>query len=138
MAPEILDSGEPSDAGDVSAFGMMCLVSAPIFDLLVKQAVDVTSYLQELFSRMDPFPKLRTFQAIQHAILEGQFDRPSSEETRSRLTDCWWNLCSSCWKFDQISRPSISDVVNRISYILDPKLEIYGMVHHAYPPDRYI
>ena len=50
-------------------------------------------------------------------------DRPSLEDTCSRLTDEWWNICSSCWTRDPSRRPSMLTVIEEIRNL---------QVHHPY------
>ena len=51
------------------------------------------------------------------AIIQGPPTRPSEEETLSRLTNDWWDICSSCWNRQPVLRPPMSAVVKSISVI---------------------
>ncbi|KAG6328673.1 hypothetical protein ID866_10417, partial [Astraeus odoratus] len=93
MPPEYVDNGEVTAEGDVWAFAMTAL---------------------ELFTRRAPFHDCRTMVAVARAIMKGLPSRPNKEDTYSRFTDGWWDLCCSCWNHHVLLRPSMSDVVKRI------------------------
>ncbi|KAI6151689.1 hypothetical protein BKA82DRAFT_955776 [Pisolithus tinctorius] len=96
-APELLMDNLPSAKTDVWSFGMTVL---------------------ELFTRKAPFHRIPHMRLV-HRICTGQTpDRPTDEETLSRLTDEWWNLCLSCWRFEPLSRPTISHIVETIAKIM--------------------
>ncbi|KAG6327371.1 hypothetical protein ID866_11719, partial [Astraeus odoratus] len=57
-----------------------------------------------------PFHQYRTTIGVILRILQGPPDRPNNEDTCSRLTDEWWNICISCWHRDPLSRPTMSDI----------------------------
>ncbi|KAG6328906.1 hypothetical protein ID866_10184 [Astraeus odoratus] len=97
MPPESVDNGEVTAKGDVWAFAMTII---------------------ELFTRKIPFHDCRNMAATALAITKGQPVRPNMEDTYSRFTDSWWDLCCLCWNRDVSSRPSMSNVVKRISHIL--------------------
>ncbi|KAI6010923.1 kinase-like domain-containing protein [Pisolithus orientalis] len=96
-APEILlDEVDISAEADVWSFGMTLL---------------------ELFTREVPF-----HQYTRNAIMRKMYrmetpDRPSDEQTCSRLTDQWWDICRQCWNVEPSSRPMISDVLQIITSI---------------------
>ncbi|KAG6328297.1 hypothetical protein ID866_10792, partial [Astraeus odoratus] len=92
MAPEILDTGEVSTEADVWAFGMTVL---------------------ELFTRTNPYDHISK-STLKTRIIEGPPDRPSPEDTCSRMTEGWWNISSSCWESDPKLRPSTSSLVENI------------------------
>ena len=75
-------------------------------------------YDQELFSRKVPFHQCWGLPHVITRIMRGPPERPSMNDTESRLTDDWWNLCCSCWDFNPSLRPSMSYLVNKISYLL--------------------
>lgn len=92
-APEILDGGKKSAAADIWSFGMTVL---------------------ELFTRERPFHSL-TIKAVNSGVMRGMTPtRPSREETYSRLTDPWWDICVKCWEYEPASRPTIEDVLEKI------------------------
>ncbi|KAL4072062.1 kinase-like domain-containing protein, partial [Scleroderma citrinum] len=100
MAPEILDGKEVSAEGDVWAFGMTAL---------------------ELFTGKVPYHDRREYLAVLCAITRGPPTRPSEDETFSRLTDNWWEMCSSCWNRQPFLRPPMSHVVKSISLLCTGK-----------------
>ncbi|KAI6101175.1 kinase-like domain-containing protein [Pisolithus sp. B1] len=95
MAPEMFEFGRPSAATDVWSFGMTAL---------------------ELFTRKDPFHCCRGRAAISR-IMKGPPDRPTDDDTCSRMTEEWWKLLSSCWRAAPRSRPTISRVIEMIDSI---------------------
>ncbi|KAG6332057.1 hypothetical protein ID866_7034 [Astraeus odoratus] len=95
-SPETLDGADPSAAGDMWSFAMTAL---------------------ELFTRKRPFHNLKAT-AIILRILKGAPDRPSDNETYSRMTDEWWEIFLPCWNIEATSRPHIPDVVDRIARIV--------------------
>ncbi|KAI6124891.1 kinase-like domain-containing protein [Pisolithus croceorrhizus] len=84
MAPEMFEFGRPSAATDVWSFGMTAL---------------------ELFTRKDPFHCCRGRAAISR-IMKGPPDRPTDDDTCSRMTEEWWKLLSSCWRAAPRSHPT--------------------------------
>ncbi|KAG6331498.1 hypothetical protein ID866_7594 [Astraeus odoratus] len=96
MAPENLDTGNITAAGDVWAFGMTAL---------------------ELFTRKVPFHDRHGFPAIMCAITRERPERPSEVETLGRMTDDWWDICWSCWNTDPLARPPMTSIVCDISYV---------------------
>ena len=46
-----------------------------------------------------------TFQVLAR-IMRGSPNRPGMDDTESRLTDDWWNLCCSCWDPNSSLHPS--------------------------------
>ncbi|KIM53149.1 hypothetical protein SCLCIDRAFT_139595, partial [Scleroderma citrinum Foug A] len=97
MAPEMLNGGEATAARDVWAFAMTVL---------------------ELFTREDPFHPINGTIPILMRILKGPPDRPSAENTRSRLTDEWWCICSECWYSNPSMRPTMLQVAKKIEQIV--------------------
>ncbi|KAL4072045.1 kinase-like domain-containing protein [Scleroderma citrinum] len=65
----------------------------------------------ELFTRSIPFPDRG------HPLV-----RPSEDETLSRLTDRWWEMCSSCWDGQPFLRPQMSGVMKSISLLSTEEL----------------
>ncbi|KAG6329705.1 hypothetical protein ID866_9385 [Astraeus odoratus] len=94
MAPELLDGEVVSAEGDVWAFGMTAL---------------------ELFTAKVPYHNSKTNRAVVTRILQGPPDRPAMEDTSFRLTDEWWELCSSCWNPRPHLRPPISGIAKFFS-----------------------
>ncbi|KAL4068811.1 kinase-like domain-containing protein [Scleroderma yunnanense] len=94
MAPELFDGDGPTAEGDVWAFGMTAL---------------------ELFTRKNPFHDRFGATTIMGRIVNGPPDRPSDNDTSSRMTDTWWNILTQCWNNDPSLRPTISDVVEMVA-----------------------
>ncbi|KIM68464.1 hypothetical protein SCLCIDRAFT_105575 [Scleroderma citrinum Foug A] len=114
MAPELFEvQYEPTAAQDVWAFAMTALV---IFPPICARRL-VAEFLQELFTREDPFYPLRGA-VIMRKIMVGPPDRPSAENTCSRLTDEWWGICSKCWHSDPSMRPTMLQVAKKIEQIV--------------------
>jgi len=114
MAPEMFGIyHETTAAQDVWAFAMTALVTiSPIRTHRL-----VAEFLQELFTREDPFYPSRGV-AIMMRTLRGPPDRPSAENACFRLTDEWWDICSECWHFDPSMRPTMLQVVEKIEQIV--------------------
>lgn len=74
-------------------------------------------FVQELFTRDDPFPRLHVY-VITKKILDGQPSRPHDEVTYHRLTNEWWDLCTACWNHDPSLRPEVSEIVEKITTIV--------------------
>ncbi|KAL4071506.1 kinase-like domain-containing protein [Scleroderma yunnanense] len=94
-APEHVKAGVGiSAAGDVWAFGMTIL---------------------ELFSANPPFQGEPSEPSLCDRIQQGLLpQRPT------RMTDKWWKLCTSCWKLDATSRPSMSTLVGKTKEVSRP------------------
>ncbi|KAI6006305.1 kinase-like domain-containing protein [Pisolithus orientalis] len=122
MAPEMVDALSSQDPGftvegDIWAFGMTTL---------------------ELFTRKHPYFNLTSLNAIQSRILKGPPEKPSSEDTSSRMTDEWWGVCSRCLKMAPSSRIGAVDIVKEtrelppsacVVFIMSSKLNSnYGFV----------
>ncbi|KAI6111450.1 kinase-like domain-containing protein, partial [Pisolithus croceorrhizus] len=86
MAPELLESKPASKQSDVWAFGMTIL---------------------ELFTRSRPFHDCRGWATVYRIIMRKMPPRPTEESTQFRLSDAWWDICTSCWTPDPSSRPAI-------------------------------
>lgn len=71
--------------------------------------------MQELFTAKHPFHTQRLIRQM----MQGPPNRPTRQETYSRLTNKWWQICSSCWKLDPSLRPSMSELVEAIATTLD-------------------
>ncbi|KAG6329138.1 hypothetical protein ID866_9950 [Astraeus odoratus] len=98
MAPELMDDYTSSSEGDVWAFGMTVL---------------------ELFTRQRPFHECVNPTAVTVRVLRGPLpDRPTEASTCCRMTNEWWELCSSCWNRNPSSRPQIANIEKRIKGIL--------------------
>ncbi|KAG6329601.1 hypothetical protein ID866_9487 [Astraeus odoratus] len=108
MPPESLrcenyENYTTSAAGDVWAFGITAL---------------------ELFTGKIPFQNIWSLPLLQLRILRGPPDRPGDEESRFRMTDEWWSICTSCWASDPSSRPQMADVVEDVRRIFVSFLSI--------------
>ncbi|KAI6130668.1 kinase-like domain-containing protein [Pisolithus croceorrhizus] len=87
MAPELLDDCLASVASDTWAFGMTTL---------------------ELSTRTVPFRDCRNPGNVLGRIMKGKLPpRHGEESTHLRLTDAWWDICTSCWGRDPLSRPTM-------------------------------
>ncbi|KAI6107634.1 kinase-like domain-containing protein, partial [Pisolithus croceorrhizus] len=94
MASELLDCKPASKPSDVWAFGMTIL---------------------ELFTRSRPFQDCQSQVQVMSRISTGKLPpRPTEELTQFRLSDAWWEICTSCWTSDPLSRPAISDVIEKV------------------------
>ncbi|KIO08790.1 hypothetical protein M404DRAFT_326328 [Pisolithus tinctorius Marx 270] len=94
MAPELLNDFVASKESDMWAYGMTIL---------------------ELFTRSTPFHDCRSDASVVRRIAEGSLPaRPAEESTQFRLSDAWWEICISCWRSDPSSRPTITDVVEKL------------------------
>lgn len=90
-APEILlDEQEASANADIWSFGMTLL---------------------ELLTRKDPFHGIKRNGVMCKMHRNEIPDRPRDEETFSRLTDGWWDICLRCWNFNPSLRPTIAHVL---------------------------
>ncbi|KAI6001469.1 kinase-like domain-containing protein [Pisolithus albus] len=97
-APELLDSGHASMASDVWAYGMTVL---------------------ELFTGEVPFSDCAsTYGVISRITLGNLPPRPAVEATQFRMTDAWWDICTSCWGHDPSSRPAMRDIVDTVKAAL--------------------
>ncbi|KAI6021105.1 WD40-repeat-containing domain protein [Pisolithus marmoratus] len=94
MAPELLDNGSGSVAADVWAFGMTVL---------------------ELFTRSPPFYDCTSVANVVYRLTCGRLPvRPDAQLTQFRLTSAWWDICTSCWRTDPSSRPTMVVVAERV------------------------
>lgn len=94
MAPErILGGGKVTVKGDVWAFGMTML---------------------ELFSGKPPFSDPTGMMQIVVRITQGPLPLQPAH-----MADDWWDLCTSCWKRQPASRPTMSTLVQQIEELLD-------------------
>ncbi|KAL4077401.1 kinase-like domain-containing protein, partial [Scleroderma citrinum] len=91
-APEHVDNGSSVSAeGDVWSFAMTVL---------------------ELCTAEPPFKGItQSAPLLKHIICGPLPERPSC------MTDDWWELCTSCWKWDPGSRPRMSVLVNKIEKV---------------------
>ena len=108
-------------------------------------ACDLFPYPQELFTGKMPFHECQVPAAVMYKILRALPARPGEEETFFRLTDDWWEMCSSCWNRQPFLRPQMSAVVKSISAkagsisaIGSRILEISGSARsiHSHPPRK--
>ena len=99
--------------------------------------VESTEFPQELFTCEDPFHPISSTAAIVRKILKGPPDRPSAENTCSRLSDEWWGICSEYWHFDPSKHPTMLQVAEKIKQIvcssLIPWLPITDGCHFFIP-----
>ena len=133
MAPEMLDGGEATASQDVWAFAMTALV--PFSPICVRKLV--AEFLQELFTREDPFHPISGTVPVMMRIMKGLPDRPSAENTCSRLTDEWWGICSECWHHDPSSRPTMLQVAEKIEQLVCSPLVTHLSItdrHHFFIP----
>ncbi|KAI6148913.1 WD40 repeat-like protein [Pisolithus tinctorius] len=94
MAPELLNDGCTSSATDVWAFGMTVL---------------------ELFTRSRPFHDCFNMASVVYRISWGPLPhRPPAGLTEFRMTDPWWDICTSCWRTDPSLRPTIEAIVEKV------------------------
>jgi len=124
MAPEVLEGSEVTAARDVWAFAMTALVT--FLPICVRTLV--AEFLQELFTRKDPFYPASSTISIMSRILKSPPDRPSAENTCFRLTDEWWGICSECWHHDPSLRPTMSQVTEKIEQIV--RSSRHTVTHH--------
>ncbi|KAG6330236.1 hypothetical protein ID866_8853 [Astraeus odoratus] len=97
-APELLDGGKISAQGDVWAFGMTTL---------------------ELLTRQRPFHNFHTASSVVSQIVQGRLPcRPTDESTCFRMTDEWWEMCTSCWSMDPSRRPHMSSIILGLERIM--------------------
>ncbi|KIM61241.1 hypothetical protein SCLCIDRAFT_81653, partial [Scleroderma citrinum Foug A] len=95
MAPEMFEGENVSAEADLWAFGMTVL---------------------ELFTYKDPFYYILSPYALIAAIVRGNLPaRPNDEDTHSRMTKMWWDMCSQCWNKFPSSRPTMATLVNCIA-----------------------
>ncbi|KAG6331755.1 hypothetical protein ID866_7336 [Astraeus odoratus] len=104
MAPELIDNGKPTIQSDVWAFGMTAL---------------------ELFTRSPPYSDIRDIRSVIRRILEGPPSRPTDESTCFRMTDAWWEICTSCWERSEASRPPISCIAEKVKTLVGVLVRIY-------------
>jgi len=94
----------------------------------------IAEFLQELFTREDPFHPISGTASIVMGILKGPPDRPSADFP---LTDEWWGTFSECWHSKPLSRPTMLQVVKKIEQIvcssLVPRLPITNRCHFFIP-----
>ncbi|KAI6095302.1 kinase-like domain-containing protein [Pisolithus croceorrhizus] len=92
-APELLDDSHASMASDVWAFGMTVL---------------------ELFTRALPFSNCNNSRHVLGRLMQKKLPpRPAEESTQLRMTDAWWDICTSCWRYDPSSRPIMKDIIKK-------------------------
>lgn len=110
MSPESLQSyGELTIKDDIWAYGMLILVRSSNCFLVFG-----FSFLQELFTTKPPFYEIPGLKAVISRILQGAPSRPTDKDTCGRLTDAWWDICSSCWHREPSGRPSISEILRKL------------------------
>ncbi|KAI6000349.1 kinase-like domain-containing protein, partial [Pisolithus orientalis] len=93
MAPELLDDCPVSMESDVWAFGMTTL---------------------ELFIRAVPFHDCNHAGNVFGRLMKRELPpRPTEQSTQFRLSDAWWAICASCWRYDPSSRPSMRGIIEK-------------------------
>ncbi|KAL4071501.1 hypothetical protein V8B97DRAFT_392227 [Scleroderma yunnanense] len=91
MGPEHVDNGSKvSTEGDVWSFAMTVL----------------------LFTAEPPFKDITQFAPLLRRIIRGP-----PPERPSCMADDWWELCTSCWKWDPGSRPRMLTLANKIEVL---------------------
>ncbi|KAI6010018.1 hypothetical protein EDC04DRAFT_817435 [Pisolithus marmoratus] len=112
MAPELLDDCSSSKESDVWAFGMTAL---------------------ELFTRTAPFSDCRNPANVFGRLMKGKLPlRPTRQSTQFRLSDAWWEICTSCWELVPSSRPVMKDIIEHVKAAISlvgltvPPLELFG------------
>ncbi|KAI6158414.1 kinase-like domain-containing protein [Pisolithus thermaeus] len=115
MAPELLDDCAASMESDVWAFGMTAL---------------------ELFTGEVPFPNCRHPANVLGGLIQGRLPpQPTEESTQFRLTDAWWEICTSCWRRDPSSRPTVRIIVEMIRRAVhNTGPAPFTASTHGYPP----
>ncbi|KAI6116504.1 kinase-like domain-containing protein, partial [Pisolithus sp. B1] len=94
VAPELLDDGHASTASDVWAFGMTIL---------------------ELFTRAVPFSDCNHSTQVFRRLMQMELPlRPTEESTQFRMTDGWWEICTSCWERTPALRPIMKDIIVKV------------------------
>ena len=78
----------------------------------------LTEFSQELFTREDPFHPTTGYLNVMKRINKGPPDRPSVDDTESRLTDEWWSMCGECWNTEPSLRPAMVEVANKIEMMV--------------------
>lgn len=68
-----------------------------------------------LFTRAVPFPDCRNPANVLGRLVKGKLPtRPTGQSTQFHLSDAWWKICTSCWRRDPSSRPTMKDVIEKI------------------------
>lgn len=94
MAPELLDDCLASVESDTWAFEMTTPESS---------------------TREVPFRDCRNPVNVLCGIMKGKLPpRPGEESTQFRMTDTWWEICTSCWGRDPLSRLSMRDITKKV------------------------
>ncbi|KAL0062705.1 hypothetical protein AAF712_010400 [Marasmius tenuissimus] len=91
LAPEILDGKRPSMESDVYSFACVCY---------------------EIFTGLRPFPELTNITAVIFAVAQGKC--PTRPQEASGLSDAMWALMTECWNTTPSSRPTASQIVERV------------------------
>ncbi|KAI5996602.1 WD40-repeat-containing domain protein [Pisolithus orientalis] len=63
----------------------------------------------ELFTRLIPFHDCPHFANVMHRL----------ESTLSRMTDAWWEICTSCWRREPSARPLMKDLIETVPFSKD-------------------
>lgn len=97
---------------DMWAFGMVVFVSAFAHASLVLKS----NFLQEIISGTlpyahigGPYAELKIMHAIRRKILPGEPADISEEKNK-----LYHKVCTSCWEFDPLRRPTACDIVNTL------------------------
>jgi len=76
--------------------------------------VKLSKSVQELFTCKNPFHDIQSYGALIAAIIWRPPAQPRDEDTHSRMTKMWWDMCCRCWHKDPPSRPTMAELVAEI------------------------
>ncbi|KAL0062706.1 hypothetical protein AAF712_010401 [Marasmius tenuissimus] len=91
QAPELLYGKRPSKESDVYSFACVCY---------------------EIFTGLRPFPELANIAAVTLAVVQGKY--PARPREVFELSDAMWALLTECWNTTPSSRPTASQIVERV------------------------
>ncbi|KAK1231731.1 hypothetical protein PQX77_005140 [Marasmius sp. AFHP31] len=91
QAPELLYSQPPSMESDVYSFACVCY---------------------EIFTGLRPFPELANVMEVIFAVAQGKC--PTRPQEAFELSDAMWTLMTECWNMTPSSRPTASQIVERV------------------------
>ncbi|KAK1224861.1 hypothetical protein PQX77_012211 [Marasmius sp. AFHP31] len=91
QAPELLHGERPSLESDVYSFACVCY---------------------EIFTGLRPFPELPNITGVILAVAQGKY--PTRPQEASELSDAMWILMTECWNTTPSSRPTASQIVERV------------------------
>lgn len=91
---------------------------------------DLGTTIVELFTRQASPSYHRHPSTLQARGVQVIPNRPSDKETRFRMTDQWWGICSSCWNPDPLS-PSMRHIVEKFSasFSSNPTRDTHGITY---------